>query len=99
MTFAEILEPLRSGSVCTRGGFSGGRRYIVRQVPQCIPAQVIPKMTSLPLSGKELVFGLGIDYHDQVLAIELADHRDGACRATSYVPTWEDLFATDWTVC
>lgn len=93
MKFSEILEPLRSGVTVRR--IAWAEKWIVRQIPQRIQAEVIPKMTSLPDSAKALC-ETGIAYHDQVLLIE--DARREVLEATSYTPTWADLFADDWVL-
>lgn len=97
MKFSEILDALKRGEAVTNGSMSNKSQHIVRQIPQVVPGSVVPKMTSLPESGKQLC-DLGIEYHDQVLLLEW-DNEKGITRATSYVPTWEDIFREDWTIC
>ena len=98
MKFSEVLEALRNGERLVNASLSSRSAYIVRQIPQTVSADVIPKMTSLPESAKEASKYGPIEYHDQVLLCEW-DNETGKTRATSYVPTWEDIFREDWTVC
>lgn len=103
MKFSEILEGLKEGRCATRyqsDAFRG--KMIVMQIPQTVPATVVPKMTSLPDDAKMRIGTIGlqdethgtIQYHDQVLIVTCNDHE--RVSATSYTPTWEDIFAEDW---
>lgn len=105
MKFAEVIEALQKGGLATRystPAFYG--KKIVKQIPQTVPAEVVPKMTSLPDSIKVQIgtVGLGdefqgsISYHDQVLIVTINDFE--RVSATSYTPTWEDIFADDWMI-
>ncbi|MEZ3440211.1 MW1434 family type I TA system toxin [Alistipes sp.] len=92
MKFAEIIDRLNNGELFTRKKWED-RMLIAKQIPQEIPANVVPRMTSLPDAAKERL--LGIHYHDQVLIIAMPKE-EGAALATSYTPLWEDIFADDW---
>ncbi len=102
MKFSEILPALKAGHPVRRTSWHSPGRFIVRQLPQTVPADVVPKMTSLPEHVKAIIGTVGLEnehkgcitYHDQVLIIVSDDYHDTT--ATSYVPTWEDLFAEDW---
>lgn len=105
MKFAEVIEALQKGGTATRyssPAFHG--KTIVKQIPQTVPADVVPKMTSLPASIKGEISTVGLDdeykgtisYHDQVLIVTLNDGE--RVSATSYTPTWEDIFADDWRI-
>ena len=61
---------------------------------------IVPKMTSLPEGAKEFLkeCGSGIYFHDQVLLMEF-NPMDECYYATSYIPTWYDIFDESWTVC
>jgi len=98
MKFKEILDRLQAGETFTRASWDGNK-YIVCQIPQVVPKEIVPKMTSLPDDAKRILSTVGsgaISYHDQVLIINNVDIPDVAAEATSYVPTWEDIFADDW---
>lgn len=97
MRFSEVLEALRNGERLVNASLSMKGAYIVRQVPQTVPQDIVPKMTSLPESAKEAAKYGPIAYHDQVLLVEW-DNERGMSFATSYIPTWEDIFREDWTV-
>lgn len=102
MKFSEIIDGLINGRPFTRQTKSWWGKFIVRQVPQLVPASVVPKMTSLPDSVKPRISTVGrdaekvgsIQFHDQVLIVTCNDSADTS--ATSYVPTWEDIFSDDW---
>lgn len=109
MKFSEVIEALQKGSVCTREAWdeeakrsascSYYQKYIVRQIPQEIASDIVPKMTSLPDAAKDLIDASGnrtIRYHDQVLCINAGPNFSS--NATSYTPTWEDIFADDWQI-
>ena len=101
MKFSEIIDRFNEGKAVAR--FSSpawAGKFIVKQIPQTIPAEVVPRMTSLPDHAKAVIGTRGdgsISYHDQVLIIEANDDCSKSY-ATSYIPTWEDIFADDWQV-
>lgn len=103
MKFSEIIDGLKEGRCATRfssDAFLG--KMIVMQIPQIVPASVVPKMSSLPEYAKARISTIGlhdetlgtIQYHDQVLIVTCNDSE--RVSATSYTPTWEDIFAEDW---
>lgn len=95
MKFAEIIDRLDNGALCFREAW--GSKFIVKQIPQTVPAEVVPRMSSLPEAARRSLADAGdgsISYHDQVLIVDLNDRTT----ATSYTPTWEDIFATDWKI-
>jgi hypothetical protein len=99
MNFGEVIKELKKGCVYTRHAtVSWYGKFIVMQIPQTIPADIVPKMTSLPDQVKGILGAMGdgsISYHDQVLIVEANDNCKKS-HATYYIPTWEDLFAEDW---
>lgn len=105
MKFDKVIESLQRGGIAWRyssPAFAG--KVIVKQIAQTVPASVVPKMTSLPEGIKQRIGTVGLDdemkgsisYHDQVLIVTINDYE--RVSATSYVPTWEDIFADDWAV-
>lgn len=102
MKFSEVIDGLKEGRSFQRRTEAFVGKRIVMQIPQTVSASVVPKMTSLPESLKQVIGTVGlndetlgtIQYHDQVLIMTLNDYE--RCSATSYVPTWEDIFAEDW---
>lgn len=78
-----------------------GDKEIMMQIPQRIGKDIVPKMTSVQESIKPKISTVGsgeIEYHDQVIIITFTDDGKTPARATYYVPTWEDIFAEDWTL-
>lgn len=68
------------------------------QIPADIPNDVIPKMQSLNDGAKAILGTVGdcqIHYRNQVLMVNKVDGEKNI--ATYYTPTWEDIFADDWT--
>lgn len=105
MKFDKVIEALQRGGTARRWKTPSWQgKCIVKQIPQTVPAEVVPKMTSLPDGIKQTIGTVGlqgptfgtISYHDQVLIVTLNDFEPVS--ATSYVPTWEDIFADDWAV-
>lgn len=102
MKFSEIIQGLHEGQSYTRQTDAMYGKFIVKQIPQTVPASVVPKMTSIPDSIKQKIGTVGLDdefkgtisYHDQVLLVTCNDFQRTS--ATSFVPTWEDIFADDW---
>ena len=105
MKFADVIEALQKGGTATRYCTpSFGGKCIVKQIPQTVPAEAVPRMTSLPEGFKNAIGTVGLDdefkgtisYHDQVLLVTLNDSE--RVSATYYIPTWEDIFAEDWRI-
>ncbi len=93
MKFSEIIEPLNKGELLAREAWAGGM-CIVKQIPQTVSADIVPRMTSLPEQAKKMLSG-SLSYHDQVLLMKIANYGKEAS-ATYYTPSWEDIFAEDW---
>ena len=106
MKFGDIISEMIAGKTVRRGAWWLDK-FIVRQIPQTISPDIVPRMTSLPDMAKSHIKqsaldasepgGGSISYHDQVIAIDV-NPSTGDCRATYYIPTWEDIFAEDWEV-
>lgn len=95
MNFGMTITALILGHAVRRKGWNGKNIYVVKQVPQSIPSDVIPKMNSLPQSAKDKILaGIGhIDYMSQCLIIN-----EITGRADSWVPSISDVFADDWEI-
>ena len=99
MKFTDVINGLPKGSNYTRfqaPHFRG--KFITMQIPADIPTEVIPKMTSLNDNAKARLGTVGdcqIHYRNQVLLINSVDGEPNV--ATYYFPTWEDIYADDWT--
>lgn len=100
MKFAEIIDGLKEGHIYQRNAWSGNKA-VMMQIPATIPADVVPRMTSLQKSLKGYLSTVGsgaISYHDQVIIVDMIDDPAVDASATYYIPTWEDIFADDWRV-
>ena len=93
--FGTAIEKLNMGRAVSRKSWEGNS-YVVKQINSSISEGIIPKMTSLPPTVKELLLNSPskmINYHEQCLIITQSD--DGNY-ATNYIPNWIDIFADDW---
>lgn len=93
--FGTAIKFLEAGGAIRRSGWNGKGLFVVKQVPSHIPANIIPRMQSLPQSAKNLLMSREnphIDYTNQMLII----NPDG--RADSWVPSVSDVFAEDWEI-
>ncbi len=98
MKFSEVLDALKEGKSLTNARLSYKGGFIVRQVPQSISKEIVPKMTSLPEEAKEFLKDRGdIRFHDQVLLFLWSPMQE-AYMVTSYIPTWYDIFDETWTI-
>ena len=98
MKFSEVLDALKEGKALTNARLSYKGGFIVRQVPQSISKEIIPKMTSLPEEAKQVLKDRGdIHFHDQVLLFLWSPMQE-AHMVTSYIPTWYDIFDETWTI-
>lgn len=98
MKFSEVLDALKDGKAITNARLAYQGMFIVRQIPQRVNKEIVPKMTSLPEETKKFVGERGsIFFHDQVLLFE-ANPSYGEYLVTSYIPTWEDIFSDTWAI-
>lgn len=90
--FGTAVKFLKSGGAISRAVWRS-EKFVVKQVPSIITADIIPKMQSLPQVAKDILMSRKnphIGYTNQMLII----HPDG--QADSWQPTPEDIFAEDW---
>lgn len=93
MKFGEVIEALREGKAVSRSVWDSKGLFVVKQIPNHIKEDIIPKMSSLPNRAKELLLASenkSITYTNQMLIV----NPDG--RADSWVPSSSDIFAEDW---
>lgn len=93
--FAEVIDALVAGGVARRHCWKGGI-YVFRQVPAMVPADVIPKMTSVPLLVKALLDenpNEPLIYRNQLASLNLVDRE-----IHGWSPSAADVLATDWIV-
>lgn len=95
MNFGMAIMALKAGYAVRRSGWNGKGLWVIKQVPACIPEEIIPKMQSLPQSAKDLILKgkRFIDYTSQCLI-----YNENTGRADSWVPSISDVFAEDWEV-
>ena len=89
--FGTAVNFLKAGGAIRRKGWH--KKFVVKQVPSHITADIIPNMQSLPQVAKDILMyheNPHIDYENQMLIIR----RDRS--ADSWHPTSEDIFAEDW---
>ena len=98
--FKDVICCIKNGGTARRmSWYEDGDKEIMMQIPQRISKDIVPKMTSVQESIKPKLSTVGsgeIEYHDQVIVITFTDDGKTPARATYYIPTWEDIFATDW---
>lgn len=97
LSFGEALQALEAGKCVTRESWVGDK-FVVKQIDSDIPAEVVPKMQSLPDSAKQFIGKTAngdIHYRNQCLIVK---QYPSSTVATNYVPDWNDMFAKDWMV-
>lgn len=97
LSFGEALQALEAGK-CVRRESWFGDKFVVKQIDSDIPAEVVPKMQSLPDSAKQFIGKTAngdIHYRNQCLIVK---QYPSSTVATNYVPDWNDMFAKDWMV-
>lgn len=97
LSFGEVLQALEAGK-CVRRESWIGDKFVVKQIDSDIPAEVVPKMQSLPDSAKQFIGKTAcgdIHYRNQCLIVK---QYPSSTVATNYVPDWNDMFAKDWMV-
>lgn len=94
LNFGEAIESLKAGKLVSRQGWNGKGMFIVKQIPAVIGIDIIPRMTSLPQSVKDVFLERNHDicYESQMLII------NSSGRADSWVPSSSDVFAEDWVI-
>ena len=95
MDFSQALDALKAFKIIRRKGWNGKGLIVFRQIPQTPPVEIIPNMTSLPMTAKHQILATAghIDYTSQCII-----YNTQTGRADSWVPSSSDLFADDWEV-
>ena len=93
-TFGEAIEALKLGKRVARLGWNGKGMFVFKQVPSPIPADIVPRMTSLPQSVKDEFVRReqGPNYVNQMAIVKT----DGS--VDSWVASSSDTFAEDWCI-
>lgn len=86
------IEHMRNGGIISRVGWNGKGMYVFKQVPSRVPAEIVPKMSSLPESVKARMLSneTSPDYQNQMAIVK----SDGSI--DSWVASSSDTFAGDW---
>ncbi len=100
MNFGKAIEALMEGKMVRRS-VHGQHDFIFRQVPSAIPAEVVPKMTSLPQAVKDEFVRRFNDPAMQVVEIcynnQLA-FVNASNLITGWAPSIVDVMADDWLI-
>lgn len=88
------VEALKAGKRVARRGWNGAGMFVFMQVPSEIPADIIPKMQSLPESVKAVLSerGLPIRYSNQFALVKQDNSING------WAPSSADTLADDWEI-
>lgn len=104
VSFSEATKALKEGKRVQRQGWNGKGMFIFMQVPSIVPANVIPKMSSLPQSVKDefqrrievgwggLEYEGGIKYQNQIAIVYPNNNIYG------WVASPSDILENDWIV-
>lgn len=94
MTFEEAIKAIKSKETIAFRGDWGYNKFIFCQIPATISADIVLNMQSLPDIVKNNILKEGycaIHYINQICIFD-----DG--NITYYIPSGEDMFATDWKI-
>lgn len=97
MQFSTALDQLQQGNAVTRASWTPGT-FVFMQVPSTVPAEIVPKMTSLPpqikaIFAERIEFGLTSIHYEDFPAIV-----DPGSTIRGYTPSVSDVLALDWEV-
>lgn len=99
LTFGHAIEALKRGCRVCREGWEGKGLFVFMQVPAQIPADVVPKMTSLPHSVKDEIGRRakeggpeGLSYSNQLALVKPDNSVNG------WAPSAADTLAEDWII-
>ena len=94
INFGEAIEAVKLGKMITRLGWNGSGMFVFRQVPAQVPAEFIPKMSSLPETVKAefLERGKDISYSNQFALVK----PDNVIN--SWAPSVSDTLSEDWII-
>ena len=92
--FGKAIEGLKRGAFIQRVGWNESK-YVFKQIPAQISPDIIPKMQSVPQSVKNkkmIPTNCSLKYEFQLAIVQ------GESRISSWTPTAEDIFASDWLI-
>lgn len=92
--FGQVVAALNQGRTVSRAGWNGKGMVVFRQVPSEVPADIIPRMTSLPPDVKKLIEGRGkpLRYSNQLAILDAENNVNG------WTPNTSDALSTDWII-
>ena len=92
--FGQALEALQAGKLVSRASWHDKGLRVFMQVPSEVPAQIIHRMTSLPVAAKAAAMerGLPLRYRFQ-FALLYPDNQ-----VHSWTPSPSEVLATDWCI-
>ena len=93
-TFGQAIDAMKQGKMVSREGWSSKGLFVFMQVPSEVPAEIIPKMTSLPAAVKAEVIKRGqpLRYQNQFAIV----HTDNA--VCGWVASPNECLETDWCI-
>ena len=94
VNYGEAVEHMRGGGIVSRVGWEGKGLFVFKQVPSQVPAEIVPKMSSLPERVKFRMESVKMspNYQNQMAIVK----EDGTI--DSWVASSSDTFAEDWVL-
>ncbi len=92
--FGKAINALKDGKRVSRLGWNGKGLFVFMQVPSLVPESIVPKMTSLPESVKNVLISRGGDlkYSNQMAIINTNNEVNG------WVASVSDTLSEDWII-
>jgi hypothetical protein len=98
VSFSKAVEALKEGKLIARPQHLKNGAFIFMQVASNVPANVVPKMQSVPQAAKDVFAKRDAElfYDNQLaLATPLANH---SFTIVGYSPSPTDTLANDWQI-
>lgn len=99
LTFGHAIEALKRGCRVCRAGWNGKGMFVFMQIPAQIPADMVPRMQSLPQSVKEEIYRRSqngttgeLIYSNQMALVKPDNSVNG------WAPSAADALAEDWVI-
>lgn len=94
VSFGDAVKALKQGKRVQRKGWNGKDLFIFEQVPSQVPFDIIPRMSSLPQSVKDILItrGYSITYSNQIAIVKPNNEING------WSPSTADSLAEDWII-
>jgi hypothetical protein len=93
-SFGQAVEAMKQGQLVSRDGWNGKGLMVFMQVPSEVPADIIPRMTSLPPAAKAVALErqAPLRYSNQMALLNPDNTVQG------WAPSSSDTLATDWCI-